>query len=44
MKISQSNKGKAKSKEHINHVKESIIKKQGKPVLQYTLDGNFIQE
>ena len=44
IKISQSNKGKAKSKKHINSVRESIIQKQGRPVLQYTLDGDFIQE
>ena len=43
-KISISNLGKPKSITHINHVREAIIKLQGKPVEQYTLDGKFIKE
>lgn len=43
-KISESNKGKPKSKEHIHNTREGIIKKQGRPVLQFTLGGEFIQE
>ena len=43
-KISKGNLGKPKSPEHINHVRESIIKLQGRSVEQYTLDGKFIRE
>ena len=43
-KISKSNKGKAKSKAHIENTRKGIIAKQGRPVLQYDLHGNFIKE
>lgn len=43
-KISIGNFRKPKSIAHISHVRESIIKLQGKPVEQYTLDGKFIKE
>lgn len=43
-KISNSHKGKEKTKEHIDNIRTSIIKKQGRPVLQYSLDGEFIKE
>lgn len=43
-KISKAHKGKAKSQEHIHNVREGIIKKQGRSVLQYSLTGEFIQE
>lgn len=43
-KISIGNLGKPKSEVHINHVREAIIKLQGKPIKQYTLEGKFIKE
>lgn len=43
-KISNSHKGKIKSEAHIEHIRETIVKKQGKPINQYTLEGNFIKE
>lgn len=44
-KISESNKGKKKSKEHIEHTREGIIKLQGKPIVQLDLKtGEFIKE
>ena len=43
-KISESHKGKIKTEEHINNIRKSIIKKQGRPVLQYTKSGEFIKE
>lgn len=42
--ISKSNKGKPKSEEHIKNTREGIIKKQGRPVIQYSLKGEFIKE
>lgn len=43
-KISNSHKGKIKSEAHIEHIRETIVRKQGKPINQYTLEGNFIKE
>lgn len=42
--ISESNKGKPKSAEHIKNTREGIIKKQGRAVNQYSLQGEFIRE
>ena len=36
--------GKKKSFSHIKNVREAITKLQGKPVLQYSLDGKFLKE
>lgn len=43
-KISESHKGKKNSKVHNENTRKAIIKLQGRPVLQYTLDGNFLRE
>ena len=43
-KISESHKGVPNSKEHNEHTRESIIKKQGRAVYQYTLNGDFVKE
>ena len=42
-KISESHKGKIKSESHINNIRETVIQKQGRPVNQYTLAGEFIK-
>lgn len=42
--ISDSLKGRSISKEHRRNTRESIIRLQGRPVLQYTLTGEFIKE
>ena len=42
--ISNSHKGKIKSDSHIENIRQTIIKKQGKPINQYSLDGVFIKE
>ena len=36
--------GKPKSEEHRKYTREGIIKKQGRPVIQYSFEGNFIKE
>ena len=43
-KISKANKGKPKSLSHINNTRLGIIKLQGKPILQYSLNNEFIKE
>lgn len=43
-KISKSHKGKIKSKTHIENIKKAIIRKQGRPINQYSLEGKFIKE
>ena len=43
-RISKSHLGKEKSATHIENVREAIIQKQGRPVNQYSLDGEFIRE
>lgn len=43
-KISESHKGKVKTDAHIEHIRETIVKKQGKPINQYTFEGIFIKE
>lgn len=43
-KISESHKGKIKSDSHINNIRETVIQKQGRPVNQYTLAGEFVKE
>lgn len=43
-KISESHKGKIKTESHINNIREAVIQKQGRPVNQYSLNGEFIKE
>jgi len=43
-KISKSNFGKIRTKEQSLNIKLGVTKVQGKPVLQYDLNGNFIAE
>ena len=43
-KISKANAGKPKSLSHINNTRLGIIKIQGRPILQYSLTGEFIKE
>jgi len=43
-KISESHKGKKKTEEHCKNISKKITELQGKPVLQYNLDGTFIKE
>ena len=42
--ISESHKGIPNSKEHNDHTREGVIKKQGRAINQYTLNGEFIKE
>lgn len=42
--ISNSHKGRIKSDSHIENIRQTIIKKQGKPINQYSLDGVFMKE
>lgn len=44
LKISKSSLGKKLTEKHKLNVKNSIIALQGKPVIQYTLDGIFVKE
>lgn len=44
LKISKGNLGKKKSFSHVENVRKAITKLQGKPVLQYSLDGKFLKE
>lgn len=43
-KISESHKGRKKTEEHCKNISKKITEIQGKPVLQYDLEGNFIKE
>lgn len=42
-RISESHKGKIKTEEHIENIRKSIIKKQGRKIRQYTLKGEYIR-
>lgn len=43
-KISKSNMGKVLSEDTKEKVRKSIVKLQGRPILQFTLDGDFLKE
>lgn len=42
-RISESHKGKIKTQEHINNIKQGNIKAQGRAINQYSLEGEFIK-